>query len=60
MTGLCVGALSPSVLSTSYDRNALKTRIVHLGFGAFHRGHMALYNDLCNDVTSDPWGHLRG
>lgn len=29
-----------------YDRNTLQTRIVHLGFGAFHRAHQAVYTDI--------------
>ena len=29
-----------------YDRDSLKARIVHLGFGAFHRAHQAVYADI--------------
>ena len=40
-----------------YDRSALIPRIVHLGFGAFHRAHQAVYADmLANDHGSD-WGY---
>lgn len=42
--------------STSYDRSQLQTNIVHLGFGAFHRGHQAVYNDLTNQATGALWG----
>ena len=43
--------------ATSYDRNACKTGIVHLGFGAFHRAHQAVYFDDYMDQTSDlRWG----
>ncbi|MCM2679575.1 mannitol dehydrogenase family protein [Echinimonas agarilytica] len=41
---------------TTYNRDQLSTDIVHIGFGAFHRGHQAVYNDLTNDLTSAPWG----
>ncbi|USD62494.1 mannitol dehydrogenase family protein [Vibrio sp. SCSIO 43140] len=41
---------------TTYDRAELKTDIVHLGFGAFHRGHQAVYNDLSNEATGKLWG----
>jgi fructuronate reductase len=41
---------------TQYDRGALETKIVHLGFGAFHRGHQAVYNDLTNQTSGDLWG----
>jgi fructuronate reductase len=39
----------------AYDRRAVKTGIVHLGVGAFHRAHQAVYTD---DVLElDPrWG----
>jgi fructuronate reductase len=29
-----------------YDRDSLQPRIVHLGFGAFHRAHQAVYADI--------------
>jgi fructuronate reductase len=29
-----------------YDRDSLQARIVHLGFGAFHRAHQAVYADI--------------
>ena len=37
-----------------YDREKMKTRIVHIGFGAFHRAHQALFTDrLLNKGNSD-------
>ena len=40
-----------------YNRDSLKARIVHLGFGAFHRAHQAVYADiLASDYGSD-WGY---
>lgn len=37
-----------------YDRKQTVARIVHLGFGAFHRAHQALFTDrLLNKKTSD-------
>ncbi|MCF7364438.1 mannitol dehydrogenase family protein [Vibrio sp. A1-b2] len=41
---------------TSYAREELETNIVHIGFGAFHRGHQAVYNDLTNEITGSRWG----
>jgi fructuronate reductase len=39
-----------------YDRQQLKPRIVHIGFGAFHRAHQAIYmHNLLNLQASD-WG----
>ncbi|MRS15946.1 fructuronate reductase [Enterobacteriaceae bacterium RIT691] len=41
----------------NYDRTKLVSRIVHLGFGAFHRAHQAVYADiLARDHGSD-WGY---
>ncbi len=47
--------LPEGVRRPAYDRKAIKTGIVHLGVGAFHRAHQAVYTD---DVLSqDPrWG----
>lgn len=37
-----------------YNRQAMISRIVHLGFGAFHRAHQALFTDrLLNKGNSD-------
>lgn len=35
--------LPPSVRRPRYDRRAVTTGIVHLGVGAFHRAHQAVY-----------------
>ena len=47
--------LPNSVARPAYDRAKVKTGIVHLGIGAFHRAHMAAYVDAClSDDTN--WG----
>ena len=38
-------SLTTSPLVPSYDRSALRTGIVHLGVGGFHRAHQAMYLD---------------
>ena len=43
-------------LHTTYNRSDLTSRIVHIGFGAFHRGHQAVYNDVTNQESADLWG----
>lgn len=44
------------MLTPPYQRNHLKTKIVHLGFGAFYRAHQGVYTDiLARDHQSD-WG----
>lgn len=40
-----------------YDRNTLQTRIVHLGFGAFHRAHQAVYTDILAAEQGSDWGY---
>ncbi|MDR9890487.1 mannitol dehydrogenase family protein [Pseudenterobacter timonensis] len=40
-----------------YDRDNLKARIVHLGFGAFHRAHQAVYADILAAEHGSDWGY---
>ena len=40
-----------------YDRSKIKTGIVHVGVGGFHRSHQAYYTDLLmNKTNSTEWG----
>nr|WP_202112449.1 MULTISPECIES: hypothetical protein [unclassified Gilliamella] len=39
-----------------YDRKKITSRIVHLGFGAFHRGHQALLTDRLLNKGNCDWG----
>src|SRR4051794_18619476 len=40
----------------SYDREALRTGIVHFGVGGFHRAHQAMYVDrLMSAGTARDW-----
>ncbi|MEZ9419104.1 fructuronate reductase [Vibrio breoganii] len=41
---------------TTYNRDDLNSNLVHIGFGAFHRGHQAVYNDLTNQISEEKWG----
>ncbi len=41
----------------SYDRSKLVSRIVHLGFGAFHRAHQAVYADILACEHDSDWGY---
>ncbi|WP_192459262.1 mannitol dehydrogenase family protein [Musicola keenii] len=49
--------LPPSVHQPHYDRKALKTRLVHIGFGAFHRAHQALLTDRVLNRQGGDWGY---
>ncbi|MBN3081783.1 fructuronate reductase [Pectobacterium polaris] len=48
--------LPASVQFPHYDRKALKPRIVHIGFGAFHRAHQALLTDRVLNMVGGDWG----
>ncbi|UXY08881.1 mannitol dehydrogenase family protein [Kosakonia sp. ML.JS2a] len=40
-----------------YNRDALQARIVHLGFGAFHRAHQSVYADILAAEHGSDWGY---
>ena len=42
----------------AWDRNRLVPRIVHLGFGAFHRAHQAVYADILAVEQDSDWGYI--
>ncbi len=45
------------ISATGYDRSTCQVGVVHLGFGAFHRAHQAVYLDDYMDVSGDlRWG----
>jgi len=47
--------LPEGIRRPAYDRKAVETGIVHLGVGAFHRAHQAVYTD--DALGKDPrWG----
>jgi fructuronate reductase len=48
--------LPPHVARPRYDRTALQTGIVHLGVGAFHRAHQAVYTDAVLEAGDLRWG----
>lgn len=51
-----IDRLPAEVQRPTYDRSNLKTRMVHIGFGAFHRAHQALCSDKLAEQGSD-WGY---
>lgn len=48
--------LPASVQQPTYDRRILKSRIVHLGFGAFHRAHQGLLTNRVLNQRGSDWG----
>lgn len=57
LTPETLSSLPDHVARPGYDRSQLKAGIVHLGIGAFHRGHQAVVNDAAIAATGDMrWG----
>jgi fructuronate reductase len=56
MKNISNSQLNKSVIIPFYDRSKLKSRIVHLGFGAFHRAHQALFTDEIAQKSNSNWG----
>ncbi len=48
--------LPAAVTRPGYDRAALRTGIVHLGLGAFHRAHQAAYTEAVLRAGDPRWG----
>lgn len=51
-----LAGLPASVRRPAYDRSALKPGIVHLGLGAFARGHLAEYTEDALEHRFGAWG----
>lgn len=50
-------AIANQISTPCYNRSELKTGIVHVGIGGFHRSHQALYTDqLLHDESITNWG----
>src|SRR3954464_4957990 len=52
-----LSSLSASVSTPAYDRHRVRTGIVHIGVGGFHRSHQAMYVDrLLERGEAQDWG----
>ena len=65
MTNSQVTENAAVITATNYDRASCEVGVVHLGFGAFHRAHQAVYIDDYMQKSGDlRWGiaavNLRG
>ncbi len=56
MSNIANTEINDQVIRPNYDRTALKSRIVHLGFGAFHRAHQALFTSEMLEKNGSDWG----
>lgn len=51
-----LAALEPGIARPAYDRGSLRHGIVHLGVGAFHRAHQAVYTEAVLNSGDTGWG----
>jgi mannitol 2-dehydrogenase len=52
-----LASLGASVTTPTYDRGRVRTGIVHIGVGGFHRAHEAMYIDrLLERSEAEDWG----
>lgn len=51
-----LGSLPASVVTPGYNRDQVGIGIVHLGVGAFHRGHQAYYTEKVLNAGGGDWG----
>ena len=51
-----LGQLPAAVARPLYARSTVQTGIVHLGVGAFHRAHQAVFADDCLNAGETGWG----
>ena len=56
MNTIASATLPHHVHAPRYDRQQLQSRIVHFGFGAFHRAHQALLTDRVLNAQGGDWG----
>ncbi|WP_316858573.1 fructuronate reductase [uncultured Cohaesibacter sp.] len=57
MTSHLFETAKASVEHPSYDRTKLKVRMCHIGFGAFHRAHQAVYTDQLLGLGQSNWAY---
>ncbi|MBQ1121153.1 MULTISPECIES: mannitol dehydrogenase family protein [Streptomyces] len=46
----------PHECRPAIDPDALRTRVVHFGLGAFHRAHQAVWTEQAAARSGEPWG----
>ena len=58
LTDTALAHLAADIERPGYDRRAVKTGVVHLGIGAFHRAHQAVWFDDALRAGDLRWGVL--
>lgn len=49
-------ACNQSIVTPTYNRESTKIGIIHLGPGAFHRAHQAVYTENAMNLSGGDWG----
>nr|WP_321454702.1 fructuronate reductase [uncultured Cohaesibacter sp.] len=57
MTSEIFDAAKDTVKRPGYDRSRLSVRMCHIGFGAFHRAHQAVYTDQLIGMEKTDWAY---
>ncbi len=57
MKNISNSTFAKTVQTVDFDRSQLKSKIVHLGFGAFHRAHQGLYTSELAQKGNSDWGY---
>ncbi len=56
LSNATLAGLPQAVATPRYDRTTTAPGIVHLGLGAFHRAHQAVFVDDCLNAGETGWG----
>jgi fructuronate reductase len=56
LSAAALAGLPTTIRRPSYDRARLKSGIVHLGIGAFHRAHQAVFTEDAIEAGGAEWG----
>jgi fructuronate reductase len=56
LSSATLAALPADVMRPPYDRTAIRTGVIHLGIGAFHRAHQAAVFDTALAAGDARWG----
>lgn len=56
LSAATLGRLPAAVARPNYDRGMLRSGIMHLGLGAFHRAHQAALTEDCLNAGAADWG----
>jgi fructuronate reductase len=57
MKNISNSTFTQMVQAADFDRSQLESKIVHLGFGAFHRAHQGLYTSELAQKGHSNWGY---